>query len=71
MTLPSLARNGITINPKHKKMRQQVFETETVYHLDFILSTLWEVLNIALLIAIVYFIVKLYKKIIKFLDKNS
>jgi len=52
-------------------MREQVFETETVYHLDFILSTVWEVLNLALLIAIIYFIVKLYRKLIKFLDKNS
>lgn len=52
-------------------MREQVFETETVYHLDFILSTLWEILNLALLIAIIYFIVKLYRKVIKFLDKNS
>lgn len=52
-------------------MREQVFETETVYHLDFILSTVWEVLNLALLIAIIYFIVKLYRKVIKFLDKNS
>lgn len=52
-------------------MREQVFETETVYHLDFILSTVWEVLNLALLVAIIYFIVKLYRKVIKFLDKNS
>ncbi|MBA9072235.1 hypothetical protein GGR22_000361 [Flavobacterium gossypii] len=52
-------------------MREQVFETETVYHLDFILSTVWEVLNLALLVAIIYFIVKLYRKVINFLDKNS
>ncbi|MCY1500966.1 hypothetical protein D3C87_58920 [compost metagenome] len=52
-------------------MREKVFETETVYNLDFILGSIWEFVNIALLIAIIYFIVKLYRKLIKFLDKNS
>lgn len=52
-------------------MKQEVFETETVYNTSFFISTFLELINFALIILIIYFIVKLYRKLVKFLDKNS
>ncbi|MEZ0005037.1 hypothetical protein ABH942_000380 [Flavobacterium sp. 28YEA47A] len=52
-------------------MKEQVFETETVYNLPYILGTLWEVLSLLFLAVVIYFIIKLYRKLIKFLDRNT
>ena len=52
-------------------MKEHVFETETVYNLPFILGTVWEVVSLLFLAVIIYFIIKLYRKLIRFLDRNT
>ncbi len=52
-------------------MEDKVFQSERVWNWQFIMGSLFDLLNLVLFIVIIYFIVKLYRKVIKFLDKNS
>lgn len=52
-------------------METKTYISETAYDSYFFISLLATIVNVVLLIAIVYFIIKLYKKLMKFLDKNS
>ncbi len=52
-------------------MEDKVYETETVWNADYILNSLWQTLNIVFIVVIIYYIIKLYIKISKYLDRNS
>lgn len=52
-------------------IEEKVFVSEPAYDWFYFLSPLISLLNLAVLIIVVFAIVKLYRKLIKFLDKNS
>jgi uncharacterized membrane protein len=52
-------------------MENKVYETETIWNIAYILNSLWQIFNILLLIIIVYYLIKLYRKLIKYLDRDS
>ncbi len=51
--------------------RPEIHEIEPVINSDYIIGTFLQVLGLVILIIIAYCIIKLYMKVIKFLDKNS
>lgn len=51
--------------------KPEIYNIEPEINLDFILGSIREILTLLILAFIAYYIIKLYKKIIKFLDKNS
>jgi hypothetical protein len=52
-------------------VKEHVFVAETVYNFDYFLNTFTSILSIAVTLIVVYGIVNLYRKLIKFLDANS
>lgn len=51
--------------------KPEIYNIEPEINLDFILGSVREILSLVILAVIAYYIIKLYKKLIKFLDKNS
>lgn len=43
---------------------------ETIIDKYYILHTIWALLNIVLLVILIYFIVKLYRKVLKYLESK-
>lgn len=52
-------------------MKNQPIYGEPIHDFDFYLGTVIPFINIILWIVVIYAIVKLYRKLIKYLDKNS
>lgn len=52
-------------------MENKVYELDTIWNKAYILNTLWEFFNILLLLIIIYYVFKLYRKVIKYLDSKT
>lgn len=52
-------------------MENKVYELETVWNMSYILNTVWQFFNIAIRLAIVFYGIKLYRKLDKYLDKKN
>ena len=52
-------------------MENQIYEGKTVYDFFYYLLGALQILGFIIIIFISYYIIKLYRKLIKFLDKNS
>ena len=52
-------------------MKEQIFESENIYDSDYIIRTVAGIVVIIITIVILYYVIKLYRKLIKYLDKNS
>jgi hypothetical protein len=52
-------------------MEYQVYQGEPIHNVFYYLSGFLQISGIIIIILILNYVIKLYKKIIKFLDKNS
>jgi hypothetical protein len=52
-------------------MQEKTFDLGTTFNSAYVIECLIFAFNLALIIAIAYFVIKLYRKLIKFLDQNT
>lgn len=51
--------------------KPEIHNIDPIINIDYIIGSIREILTLVILIVIAFYIIKLYKKIVKFLDKNS
>ena len=58
-------------NKKTIMDKPEIHNIEPIINIDYIIGSIREILILIILIVIAFYIIKLYKKVVKFLDKNS
>lgn len=51
-------------------MKEKIYEVGPAYDLNFFLLTFWQIAQLILIVAILYYAVRMYRKLDKFLNKR-
>jgi hypothetical protein len=51
--------------------KPEIYNIKPVINADYVISSVKEIICIIIVVIISYYVIKLYRKLIKFLDKNS